>query len=144
MPAAADGAWAVDTSVAVASIDEHHRAHLLARQAVLARRPVLAGHAAIETVSVLTRLPGALRLSESEALDATIAMFGSPCWLSVSQQQAFFVRLRTLGVRGGAIYDALVGESARKSSRRLLTADARAARTYAMVGTDIDLLHFDA
>jgi hypothetical protein len=142
MPGAADRGWAVDTSVAVASIDQHHLSYRLARQAVLSRRPVLAGHAAFETLSVLTRLPGALRLSETEAIDATTAMFGSPCWLSVTQQQAFFVKLRDHGVAGGAIYDALVGEAARVHGRCLLTADVRAARTYGLVGVEIELVPF--
>lgn len=142
MPGAADQRWAVDTSVAVASIDQHHLSHRVARQAIISRRPVLAGHAAFETLSVLTRLPGALRLSEAEAVDATTAMFGAPCWLSATQQQAFYVKLRKQGVAGGAIYDALIGEAARVHQRRLLTADVRAARTYGLIGVEIELVPF--
>lgn len=58
---------ALDTSVAVPLLVQTHGAH----SAVVrwwAERPVaLSGHAAVETYSVLTRLPGDLRLRPADA-----------------------------------------------------------------------------
>ena len=48
--------WACDTSVAVAALDPAHEAHPACRRALIDLRPALAGHAAFETYSVLTRL----------------------------------------------------------------------------------------
>lgn len=39
-------------------------------------------------------------------------------------------RCRVSGVSGGAVYDALVGLTAREAGARLVTRDERAARTY--------------
>jgi hypothetical protein len=107
---------------------------------VVANTPVLSGHAAFESFSVLTRLPGALRLNAADAASALSLAFGDPCWLSDEQQSDLFSRLGSLGVTGGAIYDALVGEASRVHSRILLTGDARAARTYGLVGVKFELV----
>jgi predicted nucleic acid-binding protein len=131
---------AVDTSIAVAALDATHASHASARLAVVANTPVLSGHAAFETFSVLTRLPGALRLSAIDAASALRLAFGVPCWLSGEEQTDLFARLNSLGVTGGGIYDALVGEAARVHNRMLLTGDARAARTYGLVGVKFELV----
>ena len=132
--------FAGDTSIAVASLDVTHTSHASARRAVVAHSPVLSGHAAFESFSVLTRLPGALRLSALEAATALNRAFGVPCWLSGDQQTDLFKRLRSLGVSGGALYDALVGEAARVNDRILLTGDTRAARTYGLIGVTFELV----
>jgi hypothetical protein len=132
--------WAVDTSVAVAALDAQHMNHMAARSAVLRNKPVLAGHAAFESFSVLTRLPGDLRISNQDAHLALSSMFGTPCWMSAKHQTSFFGRLATLGIVGGATYDALVGEAARVNDRTLLTNDARASRTYQLIDVEYLLL----
>jgi hypothetical protein len=132
--------WALDTSVAVAALDASHISHAIARSAVIANTPVLSGHAAFESFSVLTRLPGELRLSAADAAWALSQAFGTPCWLTAEQQTGLFARLGILGVSGGAMYDALVGEAARTNSRVLLTGDARAARTYGLIGVKFELI----
>ncbi len=101
---------------------------------------MLAGHAAFQTFSVLTRLPGVLRLSTGDASTALKSMFGQPCWLDVVAQTDLFDRLEHLGVAGVALYDALVGEAARVNRRHLLTNDMRAARTYALIGVHFELV----
>lgn len=53
----------VDTSVAVAIVVEDHEHHAATMRAINGRRLGLAGHAAFETFSVLTRLPPPLRRS---------------------------------------------------------------------------------
>ena len=63
-----DEQWACDTSVAVAALDPAHEAHPACRRALVDLRPVLAGHAAFETYSVLTRMPIPLRLSADQAV----------------------------------------------------------------------------
>ena len=59
--------YAVDTSVAVAALDAAHTAHAWCRDAVVTHRPALAGHAAYETYSVLTRMPGDLAVDPPDA-----------------------------------------------------------------------------
>jgi predicted nucleic acid-binding protein len=44
------------------------------------------------------------------------------------------------GVVGGSIYDGLIAATAEQSGLRLLSLDRRAARTYAMLGTDYEIL----
>ena len=130
--------WACDTSVAVAALDPNHEAHAPCRAAVLARRPVLAGRAAFEAYSVLTRLPVPLRLrlrlrlrlSAGQAASVLAAAFPSACWLSECDSAALKSRLGELGIVGGSVYDALVGRAAAADGRVLLTADRRAERTY--------------
>jgi predicted nucleic acid-binding protein len=45
-----------------------------------------------------------------------------------------------LGITGGAVYDALVGEAARAHGRILLTRDLRARRTYDLMGVDYEIV----
>jgi predicted nucleic acid-binding protein len=136
MPTSAEAGagWAVDTSVAVAYLDEAHAAHEDCVRAVARRSPVLAGHAAFECYSVLTRLPGSAQVSGLDAARALNAAFGEPCWLAAEEQAELLGALATRGVRGGSTYDALVGEAARRRGRTLLTRDRRAARTYDLLG----------
>jgi predicted nucleic acid-binding protein len=138
MPISADdshvNSWAVDTSVAVAYLDGSHVAHGASVAAVSNRRPALAGHAAFETFGVLTRLPGVAQVHPSDAAAALAAAFVDPCWLTAKEHSSLLGRLGTLGLRGGACYDALVGEAARARGRVLLTRDRRATRTYDLLG----------
>ena len=116
----AETAWAVDTSVAVAALDQSHEFHAVCRAAVLAHRPALAGHAAFETFSVLTQ------------------GFPEHCWLDARRQTALLARLGEMGLAGGSVYDALVASAAMAHGRRLLSRDQRAERTYQLVGVDYE------
>lgn len=133
MLTSADG-WAVDTSVAVAALDRGHAAHAPCAAAVRSTRPAIAAHAAWETFSVLTRMPGQLAVDAPSAADAIGRTFPKVCWLAPDAAQALFAGLRTIGLIGGAVYDALVGEAARTNGCRLLTRDLRARRTYELLG----------
>jgi predicted nucleic acid-binding protein len=132
--------YAADTSVAIAALDETHEAHLPTLAAVAKFRPALAGHAAWETFSVLTRLPGALRVAPAVAHDVLRRSFPDACRLSSDEQTTLFDRLPTLGITGGAVYDALVGAAAIAAGRRLLSRDRRADRTYSLLGADVEFV----
>ncbi len=128
--------WATDTSVAVAAVDAGHRAHPESLRAVRELRPALAGHAAFETFSVLTRMPGLLSVDPSDATDLLNRVFPEVLWLEPDATMALRRRLGTVGITGGVVYDALVGEAARTHGCRLLTRDMRARRTYDLLGVD--------
>lgn len=126
--------WAVDTSVAVAALDAGHLAHGPCLAAVREHRPALAGHAAFEVFSVLTRMPGPLSVDPGDAASLVARVFPVALWLSPADQTALHGRLAPVGIVGGAVYDALVGEAARVHGAMLLTRDARARRTYDLLG----------
>ena len=122
--------WACDTSVAIAALDPTHEAHLACRRVLVDLRPALAGHAAFETYSVLTRLPVGLRLSADQAVSVLAAAFPAECWLDAAGMGDLRERLATLAIVGGSVYDALVGQASVANGRTLLTRDRRAERTY--------------
>jgi predicted nucleic acid-binding protein len=122
--------WACDTSVAIAALDPTHEAHLACRRVLVDLRPALAGHAAFETYSVLTRLPVGLRLSADQAVSVLAAAFPGECWLDAAGMRDLRERLATLAIVGGSVYDALVGQASVANGRTLLTRDRRAERTY--------------
>ena len=125
-----DDRWACDTSFAIAALDPAHEAHYACRRALVNRRPALAGHAAFETYSVLTRLPLPLRLSADQAVSVLAEAFPEDCWLDTAGMRELRGRLATLDVVGGSVYDALVGQAAVTNGCILLTRDKRAERTY--------------
>jgi predicted nucleic acid-binding protein len=128
--------WACDTSVAVAALDATHDAHAPCRRALVDLRPALAGHAAFETYSVLTRLPLPLRLSADQAVSVLAAAFPAECWLGDLGMRDLRNRLADLGIVGGSVYDAMVGQASAANGRILLTRDRRAERTYRSLGVE--------
>ena len=126
--------WACDTSVAVAALDPNHDGHPACRRALVDLRPALAGHAVFETYSVLTRLPVELRLSADQAVTVLASAFPEDCWLEAAATRDLRDRLAGLGIVGGAVYDALVGQASAANGRILLTRDRRAERTYRVLG----------
>ncbi len=122
--------WACDTSVAVPALDPNHEAHGPCRRAVQRWRPALAGHAALEAYAVLTRMPVPLRLTGAQAVEVLTLAFPVGCWLDRKVQGRFLARLAPLGIVGGSVYDALVGQAALADRRTLLTRDRRAERVY--------------
>jgi predicted nucleic acid-binding protein len=128
--------WACDTSVAVAALDPTHEAHSVCRRALVELRPALAGHATFETYSVLTRLRLPLRLSAGQAAAVLAAAFPEDCWLDATGTRDLRERLAGLGIVGGSVYDALVGQASVTNRRTLLTRDRRAERTYRSLGVE--------
>jgi predicted nucleic acid-binding protein len=131
---------AADTSVAVAAFASWHDLHAVARRA-LPRNARLVAHCAIETFSVLTRLPiphrapGALveRFLEAQFPGAHLA-------LDQREQRGLLRRLVELGISGGAAYDALIAITAESSGATLLTCDRRALPIYERCGASFRLV----
>jgi predicted nucleic acid-binding protein len=126
--------WLLDTSVAIPALVENHPAHAACVSATVGRDVVLATHSALETYSVLTRLPGDARLVPGDAARLLAARFGSPVPLPVERAIGLVDELAGLGVAAGATYDALIGLTAASGERVLLTRDRRAAATYSRLG----------
>ena len=100
----------------------------------------LAGHAAFETFSVLTRLPPPDRLSPQAAQRLIEVNFPHTRFLSSQTSASLVGRLSVSGISGGAVYDALVAAAAAEHGLTLVTRDARAVGTYRALGVDLELL----
>jgi len=130
----------VDTSVTVAAFARWHVAHGVAREA-LKHVDRLIGHVAVETYSVLTRLPPPRRVPAQLVIEFLGHSFPNPALTLPDDHYAELLRLAAAqNIVGGAIYDALIAKTAGSHQATLLTLDARAASTYAAVGVDHRLL----
>jgi predicted nucleic acid-binding protein len=125
---------ALDTSVAVPLLVDRHRAHHEVVRWWRARDVSLCGHALAETYSVLTRLPGDLRLTAEDAAQLITERFAPPLVLGSETSTDLPGILARLQVSGGAVYDALVGLAAVEHAADLATRDGRAIATYEAVG----------
>jgi hypothetical protein len=94
------------------------------------RDVVLAAHSALETYSVLTRLPGDARLAAADAARIIAEVFGRPVPLPAERTVGLVDELAESGVAASAVYDALIAITASCDDRILLTRDRRAAATY--------------
>lgn len=131
---------AADTSVAVPMVLVAHPLHAAVSKAVRDRALVLAGHAAVETYSVLTRLPPATRISPEDALTLVESQFAGTVGLRPDDQQEVLRNAAAAGIAGGRIYDALVGSAAAAAGLLLITRDRRAMATYAVLGVGYEVL----
>jgi len=140
MPTSAEAPTLLDTSAAVALVVADHEHHRRLAAAVRGRRLGLAGHAAFETFSVLTRLPAPLRRSPPLVRSILEDDFPDTRFLSREATRALFGRLTELGLGGGSVYDALVGATAVEHGLRLLTRDRRAMPVYQALQVDLEVL----
>lgn len=131
---------AIDTSVAVPALLAWHTAHDACRPA--AAGAAIPAHAALESYSVLTRLPSPHRIDHSTAGRLLTRWFAHDAILAAptALQRSLVGQLAELGITGGACYDALVAATAREHGHRLVTRDVRAARTYEVLGVDVELM----
>lgn len=127
----------VDTSVAVAVVvaDHEHHEGVLAKLA--GRRLGLAGHAAFETFSVLTRLPPPARRSPATVGSILATSFPETRFLGADAAAELVERLASAGIAGGAVYDALVAATAVEHELPLVTRDRRALDTYRALGVRV-------
>ncbi len=131
----------VDTSVAVALAVGDHQLHSATIDALDGRRLGLAGHAAFETFSVLTRLPSPARRSPAVVVQILMANFPESRFLSASGAAALFVRLADGEFAGSSVYDALVGAAAAEHGLTLATWDRQALDTYRALDVHVEMLH---
>ena len=101
------------------------------------REVALSGHAAVETYSVLTRLPGDLRLAPADAARLLSERFAPPLLVAQKTTRRLADTLARLDISGGAVYDALVALAAVEHDAELATRDGRARATYEAVGARV-------
>jgi predicted nucleic acid-binding protein len=130
----------VDTSVAVALCVGDHQFHTAVNEALRGRRLGLAGHAAFETYSVLTRLPPPGRRSPAAVSEILRVNFSSSRFLSAAASAKLIDEVGRGAIAGGAVYDALVAACAAEHEIVLATLDRRALDTYRAVGAQIEVL----
>lgn len=141
MPANAESAIVlVDTSVAVALVVADHDHHESTFHALRGRAWGLAGHAAFETYSVLTRLPPPARRTPVVVTQLLANAFPETRYLSAEPAAKLLAKLAAENIAGGSVYDALVGAAAREHGLPLATRDRRALDTYRALGVDVELL----
>lgn len=131
---------ALDTSVALPLMLLSHPMHELVRDVIGLRPIALAGHAEVETLSVLTRLPGDARIDRTDAIVVLTRGLAPVLHPDLGSADSPAVRIAVLGISGGAVYDALVALAALDNGATLMTRDQRALPTYARVGVTVELI----
>jgi predicted nucleic acid-binding protein len=140
MQVAAERPIALDTSVAVPLLVQTHSAHSAVARWWQGRPVALSGHALVETYSVLTRLPGDIRVSAKDAARLLSQRFEDALVLEPSDYRRMPEILAGLGVAGGASYDAIVALAALRNHCVLATRDERARATYDAVGVIVEIV----
>jgi predicted nucleic acid-binding protein len=128
---------ALDTSVAIPLVVAAHDAHAAVVRWWAGRQVALSGHAVAETYAVLTRLPGDLRLTPTDAARLMTERFAPALLISARTARRLPQTLARWGIAGGATYDALVALAALDNDTQLATRDARARATYERLGTRV-------
>lgn len=129
-----------DTSVVVAAFARWHERHEEARNA-LGDTTALIGHVAVETFSVLTRMPPPRRAPAAVVVRFLEHHFPQARLVLSSAGYEALLRLASQrGIVGGAVYDALIAVTAKEAGATLLTFDERAASTYDVTGVEHRLL----
>lgn len=131
---------ALDTSVAVPLLVQTHRAHSSVVTWWRGRPVALSGHALAETYSVLTRLPGDIRVAPQDAARVLNERFAPPLVLGADSAARLPDILSGAGIAGGAVYDALVALAAVEHDCVLATRDGRAKATYEMIGARVEVV----
>lgn len=134
MPISAD--LLLDTSAAIALLHDANPLHERVTAACRGRTLGLAGHAMAETYSVLTRLPGAARVTPQRAAQLIDHSFPASAALPPREALRAVQTLSAAGIAGGAVYDGLVALAAKAAGVTLLTCDRRALHTYAALQVD--------
>jgi predicted nucleic acid-binding protein len=130
----------VDTSVAVALTVADHEHHERTFTALGDLRLGLAGHAAFETFSVLTRLPTPARRAPATVARLLAGSFPHTRFLGAQAAASLLAKLAASGIGGGAVYDALVGARALEHGLVLATRDQRALETYRALDVRVEFV----
>lgn len=131
---------ALDSSVALALLLAGHAEHAVAAAWRGDRRLAPAGHALAETYSVLTRLPGDMRVAPVDADVLLGEEFDPPLLMKAATFRRLPAILSSKAIVGGAVYDALVGLAAADNGITLASLDRRARQTYEAVGAVVEYL----
>lgn len=121
------------------TVSDHHD-HEAVLKAVAGLRLGLAGHAAFESYSVLTRLPGSARRTPATVARLLAENFPHTRYLGDRASAALLAGLHERGIAGGSVYDAVVGATAVEHGLPLATRDRRAMRTYQALEVDVRLI----
>ncbi|HEY2967986.1 MAG TPA: type II toxin-antitoxin system VapC family toxin [Casimicrobiaceae bacterium] len=125
---------AADTSVVIAAFASWHESHEAARRALDGGLRLIE-HCALETYSVLTRLPPPHRTSGAVVREFLLTRFPQPfLQLSARAYKDFILGLPDHGVTGGTAYDALVAATAAGCGAELVSCDQRALPVYERYG----------
>jgi predicted nucleic acid-binding protein len=129
---------ALDSSIVIAALAPWHEAHRPVRAALLEDEVRLPAHVAFETTSALSRMPEGRRIAPAVVLDALKIGFTKP-WLALDPEglRDALQRAVEAGVRGGALYDALIAATATTHGAEILSADRRALGTYRAMGVEV-------
>jgi predicted nucleic acid-binding protein len=136
----APSVYLLDTSAAITFVRPDQAGHAETYAALVSRQKGLAGHAAFETFSVLTRLPPPRRLGPAAARRMIDTNFPDTLFLSARRSARLLAELAAAGLAGGAVYDALVAACACEHGLPLVTRDRRAVDTYRAMGAEVELL----
>jgi toxin FitB len=135
---------AVDTNVVIAALAPWHGQHEAARRALDELRArhslILPQHALMESYSVLTRIPAAIRLAPLDALRLLKESFGDlPLAVPASGDVWRLIEeLASRGIFGGLIYDAAIARAAREAgAEAILTFNVR---HFQQVGEGLQIL----
>lgn len=127
---------AVDSSVAIAAFGEWHELNDAA-VAALDDGAALPAHALLETYSVLTGFPPPHRAAPDLVITWLDDRFRTILRPPSARAQRDLLRTLAPASRiGGAVYDGLVGLTAKLAGATLVTADVRATTTYELIGVD--------
>ncbi len=129
---------APDSSVLIPALASIFEGHERCVSALAGRSPRLISHVAFETTSVLSRMPEGLRVTPVSVRDALELDFPDS-WLALDAagQRTCLRRAVDAGLRGGALYDALIAATAREHGATLLSADRRAREAYETIGVEV-------
>jgi predicted nucleic acid-binding protein len=130
----------LDTSAAIALIAPTAELHAAVTKRTRGVMLGLAGHAVFETYSVLTRLPGELRLSAAGARAVIEANFPASVFLTPQASTRALATLTDAGIAGGAVYDGLVALAAASAGIPLLSCDRRALPIYTALSVRVEIL----
>jgi predicted nucleic acid-binding protein len=129
---------APDSSVTIAAAAPWHVAHEAATTALAAEQPSLIAHVAYETTAAMSRMPEGQRLAPAVVLEWLERRFQAR-WLGLpagATRRGLRVAIEH-GIRGGALYDALIAATAAHHNHTLISADRRAAPVYAAFGVEV-------
>ncbi len=129
---------APDSSVTIAAAAPWHVAHRAATSALAVEQASLIAHVAFETTAAMSRMPEGQRLAPETVRSWLEHRFGAR-WLALpatGARRALQIAVEH-GIRGGALYDALIAATAVHHDHILLSADRRAASSYAALGVEV-------